>query len=212
MSVWQGPWRVGVVLGLLVAGMVRPAPAGEIAGFRSALFGMSESQVLWAIESDFGIEASEVKRTLHPLQKTRVLTITVNEIVAGTGATRIAYVFGFKSRTMIQVNLLWGEPVEPNPNVAKLVKAARLMTFRLALQRLRQDDGVANSVLPDGSVLVFRSANNRGGLVQVRLKGRRQERAGGGGEAGGKRDSWLKVSFAENTVSPDIFRIEPGQF
>ena len=212
MSVWQVRWRVGVVLGLLVAGMVQPAPAGEIAGFRSARFGMSESQVLSAIESDFGIEAGAVKRTLHPLQKTPALTITVNEIVAGTGTTRIVYVFGFKSRTMIQVNLLWGEPVEPNPNIAKLVKAARLMTYRLALQRLRQDDGAANSVLPDGSVLVFQSANNRGSLVQVQLKGRHQEHAGGGAEAGGKRGSWLKVSFAENPVSPDIFRIEPGQF
>ena len=68
---------------------------------------MSESGILEAIEADFGFARDAVIRNTHEMEKTVVLTIFVDNLVDGTGRTEVAYILGFRSRTLIQVSLIW---------------------------------------------------------------------------------------------------------
>lgn len=188
------------------------AQAEGIVGFRSARFGMTEEEVLAAIEADFGIAAWAASRVVQPVEKTTSLVIKIDGLVADTGVVEIAYLLGYRSKKLMQVNMLWRQPPGALDGSARLARAAAVMMRRFALQRFPRDENVENTVLEDGSILVFRAGDNRGRIAIIRLK----ERNGGGdtSKAMTSRDegSWLRVSLIEDVVAPDIFRIEPGQF
>jgi len=80
-----------------------PAPAAPAAqpvsidGFRSAHFGMSEQETRKAIEADFKLSGSAVRPGDNPVERTRVLSVTVPDLVPDSGKAVIDYVFGFKS-------------------------------------------------------------------------------------------------------------------
>ncbi len=204
-----------IALLLIVAGpMAAPATAQAegIAGFRSARFGMTEEEVLAAIEADFGIAAWAIDRAVQPVEKTTSLVFRIDGLVADTGVVEIAYMLGYISKRLMQVNMLWRQPPGALDGSARLARAAAVMMRRFALQRFPRDESVENAVLEDGSILVFRAEDNRGRIAVIRLKERK-----GGGDASRARTShvegsWLRVSLIERVAAPDVFRIEPGQF
>jgi hypothetical protein len=72
---------------------VAVARAGDITGYRSAVFGMSEAETRAAIAADFGVAANDIRRATHDLQKTTILAIAVKGLVPGSGRAEISYVF-----------------------------------------------------------------------------------------------------------------------
>ena len=66
-----------------------------IDGFRSAKFGMDVNRVKKAIAKDFKIPRRKIKLNKHATQKTVNLTITVTELFAAGGPSRVVYVFGY---------------------------------------------------------------------------------------------------------------------
>src|SRR5215471_4966714 len=87
------------------ASVAPPMPATTIDGFRRARFGMNEQQVREAIRQEF--PGAAIARTVHPSEKTTVLSITVSDLLPDTGNARIYYILGYRSKTLVQVNLLW---------------------------------------------------------------------------------------------------------
>lgn len=189
-----------------------PATAGGITGFRSARFGMTEAMVLEAITADFGVPPGAVERAVHPYDKTVTLVIEVDDLVAGTGRTQIAYILGYHSRRLIQVNLVWQQPADAEFAGHKVVKAAQTMITRFGLRGIPRDPSVANARLPDGSILMFRGVDAEGRLALIRLN--RPETGDGAAAAtdGGSENWWLRVSLMEDAEAPDVYRIEDGAF
>ena len=144
--------------------------AQEIDGYRSARFGMSESGVLEAIEADFSFARDAVIRNTHEMEKTVVLTIFVDNLVDGTGRTEVAYILGFRSRTLIQVNLLWRLAPGTAAHSRQLQWAADAIINRLALRGVPRVDIPPDTLMEDGAELLFRGHDNRGSSVLIGLK------------------------------------------
>ena len=81
----------------------------KVEGFRSARFGMTEKEVHRAIYKDFRISKKNVERQVHPTEKTVNLGILVEDLLPQSGPAKAYYVFGYKSRRLIQVNIVWGQ-------------------------------------------------------------------------------------------------------
>ena len=93
-------------------------------GFRSAKFGFSERSVYKAIKKDFKISNKNISRVVHPTQKTVTLGINVNRLIAGSGPSKVFYVFGYKSKKLIHISVVWGSSVEKKPNAEVVISTA----------------------------------------------------------------------------------------
>ncbi len=199
----------GLLIILLTSGGVA---AGEITGYRSAEFGMAESAIYDAIAADFGLAPDAVKRTTHSLEKTVILTVFVDDLVYGAGRTEIAYILGYRSKALIQVNLVWRMPADAVGHKQRLLQAANTMINRFALLGFPQSQIEPNSPFEDGATLLFRGQDKHGRLVLLGLNSPSESDGSGLAEASGNEGLWLRVSFIVNAGAPDIFKIEPGQF
>ncbi len=203
---------------IVLVGWAAIAPAGALAqsgveGFRSAHFGMTEPQVREAIRADFRLGNAAVRAVTHPVEKTRVLQVTVRDLVPGGGGqSQIAYVLGFQSRTLIQVNILWtaGDPAAAEALVA--VGQTLRNHFLADRARFRNETVVANQPLADGRTVLFRGADEQQRTVEliIALATSTKESAGGTGStrlAGAQ----LRLMYIRSPGNPDIHRASPGK-
>jgi hypothetical protein len=177
----------------------------KLEGFRSATFGMTEQQVRNAIRKDFNLSGGKVKAEENPVEKTTILTVTVPDLLPDAGPARVAYILGFKSKKLIQVNLLWGTPVAAETRPEKLREAAdALGRYFLGLDFPRENV-IANTRLKDGTWVVFQGADAQKHTAVLRFA----ESAA----ADGKRPAAMMTLFyIQNPENPDVFRIGRGQF
>jgi hypothetical protein len=84
------------------------AATAKVTGFRSAQFGMTVDEVTKAIAKDFHIAAADVRTEHNPTERTTDLIIHADDLQAGAGPTAIAYIFGYSSQRLFQVNVAWG--------------------------------------------------------------------------------------------------------
>ena len=206
-----------VVAAVLITGVVAVMPAGsaaagDITGYRSANFGMSEAALRAAIEADFGIAANQIRGTVHDTQKNMVLTITVNGLVPGSGKAEISYLLGFQSQTLFQVSILWRASDDSAAAIGRLLLASQTMINRFALLGFPEGHVAPGKVMENGAKLLFRSQDKHGKLALIGLYSPSTNDGSGSAETSGKERSWLLVSFVKNAGAPDIFKIEPGQF
>ncbi len=240
-------------LGLVVAGMVLAlsaplaglaraattpdASAGEaqeaatVEGYRSALFGMTESEVSKAIEKDFQLKGEQVKRSIHPIEKTPNLTVSLGEIIPESGPTAVGYIFGYHSKRLIQVNVHWGWPANLEPVAANLVATANILRRYFAARGYPGDRVIMNQPADDGSIVVFQAADGRDRTVRLKLSvpaamGKLNLNAAtgdiaftestGGVETGksppGAQFPWLRLWYMKNATAPDVFKVKEGQF
>ena len=184
-----------------------------VEGFRSAQFGMTEAEVIAAINTDFNLSESEIQHHQNAAEKTNGLSITVPDILPATGKATVVYIFGYKTKKLIQVNILWGKPADPNPDPEKLVAAANSLRFYFARQGFRKDDLMMNARLKDGSVLVFRGTDKNGRVVLLLLHNPQNPKAEGEeAEAASIENLSLRLFYISDPISPDTFQIKSGDF
>jgi hypothetical protein len=82
-------------------------PLATIGGVRQARFGMSEEQVRQVIHKDFPASAAKISGAIHPSEKTTVSSLTAADLLPNTGTAHISYIFGYRSKRLIQVNIVW---------------------------------------------------------------------------------------------------------
>ena len=194
------------------------APAGEptaetsVDGFRSARFGMTEVQLRAAIKSDFKLADAAIKVATHPVEQTRVLQIAVRDLVAAGSETQVHYVLGFRSKTLIQVNLLWTAADTAGVEVAAAVAGALRDLFVSQGQsgRFKKDSIVLNARAPDGSVVVFRGADEKNHTVQLLFASAQTAPAAAGKPAG--VGAQVRLMYIQSVDNPDIQRPRSGQF
>ena len=182
-------------------------PWANIDGFRSAKFGMRMDEVKQAILRDFGISDSKIDAISHPTEQTQSLGISVDQLLPKSGKSRVVYVFGYKSKRLMQVNILMGHPVDTNITPQQVVNSGNLLGNHFFKKRYQEDGLVAHARLNDGSVLIFRGKDQKGRMALLRLSNPQPNE-------GNKEDLkiTLTLSYIEKPEQPDAFQLKGDDF
>jgi hypothetical protein len=186
-------------------------PPAAIDGFRQAMFGMSEEQVRQVVRKEFSAAAGKISSAVHPSEKTTVLSVTASDLLPNSGNARISYLFGYRSKKLIQVNIVWTSEGNAASDET-LVGTANSLRDYFAAQNYKPDTVIANRQLAENTILVFRASDLQGRMVLLVLSGvaaaTRDE------EKKGPRPPplTLELSYIEDAAHPDVFRIGKGQF
>jgi hypothetical protein len=193
----------------------QPSPPGEppaaIEGFRDARFGMSEEQVRQAIRKDFPSAAAKLASAVHPSEKTTVLSIAVPDLLPDTGVARISYIFGYRSKQLIQINVVWTSTGNATSDETIIATANSLRDY-FAPQNYQPDSVVANRQLADATIVVFRANDRQGRTVLLALSGATAAARSEEKKPPQPPPLTLKLSYILDAAHPDIFRITKGQF
>ena len=182
-------------------------PWANIDGFRSAKFGMRMDGVKQAILRDFGISDSKIDAISHPTEQTQSLGISIDKLLPTSGKSRVVYVFGYKSKRLMQVNILMGHPVDTNITPQQVVDSGNMLGNHFFKKRYQEDGLVAHARLNDGSVLIFRGKDQTGRMALLRLSNPQPNE-------GNKEDLkiTLTLSYIEKPEQPDAFQLKESDF
>ena len=175
-------------------------------GFRSAKFGFSERSVYKAIKKDFNITNKNISRVVHPTQKTVTLSINVKGLIAGSGPSKVFYVFGYKSKKLIHVSVNWGSSVEDHPNAEVVISTANQLRIYFSQKKYQKNGIVFNRKLANGTILIFQGKDEKGRMARLLLNKAIDE----DGKANLNID--LTLSYIEKPDNLDIFEIKDGDF
>lgn len=198
------------------AGTDQPAAPAEpvhVDGFRSAHWGMTEAEVKAAIHTDFNIAVDRLKTTENLSEKTQVMTITVPDLLEGTGTAQVSYIFGFTSKKLIQVNVLWSSMTEPHTTAQQVLAAADQLRLLFLRSGYDPKTVATNSRMPDGSILVFEGQDADKHTTILRLATATATPTEKDGKPGKPVEvAALSLSYILNAQDPDIYHIKKGQF
>ena len=181
--------------------------AVKINGFRSAQFGMTRKEILKSIYKDFKISKSKIQRRLHPSEKTVSYSVQVKDLLPNSGLAKLFYVFGFKTKRLIQVNILWSRTVDEQLHPQKFVDTANLLRAHFLSQGFQKEGLAVNTKMSDGSVLVFRGLDASGKMVVLLLVNPPVKEG-----QPPNRNINLRLSYIMNPDSPDIYKIKKDDF
>lgn len=183
--------------------------APTISGFRGADFGMTERQVRAAIIHDLGLRNSDIHAGENAIQKTGVLSVLAPNLLPKGGRAEVDYVFGYRSRRLIEVNILWSRATDPAITPAQLVRDGEVLQNYFHGEGFPQGQSAANLALP-GGILLFRTASPAGRTILLVLSGIIAKDQKTGKDA--LHPTALRLSYAENAKHPDVYRLKTGSF
>src|SRR5262249_47661636 len=132
-------------------------------------------------------------------------------LLPNTGNARVSYIFGHRSKKLMQVNIVWtSESSAASDEI--IVGMANTLRDYFASQNYKPDTVVANRQLAENTILVFRANDVQGRMVLLVLSG--AAAAARAEEKKGPRPSplTLELSYILDAAHPDVFRIAKGQF
>ena len=131
----------------------------EVTGFREARFGMSEQDVRALVVKTLGVKPADIASAANPVEGTNVLTVRLAALDPAPGPAQIAYIFGYGSKKLIQVNVIWGED-KPNRSNAMITAGTRLERY-FAGFAWRKDTTRAGIPVGDNTVVLFSGETRR---------------------------------------------------
>jgi hypothetical protein len=186
-------------------------PPAEIEGFRQARFGMSEDQVRQAIRKDFPTAAAKLTTMVHPSEKTTVLSLSVADLLPHTGNARISYIFGYRSKKLSQVNIVWTSD-ETAAGDETVVGLANSLRDYFTSENFKRDSIVVNHQLAADAILVFRGSDDQKRTVLLLLSGIAASARSEEKKSPKPPPLRLELSYIEDPAHPDVFKIGKGQF
>jgi hypothetical protein len=193
-------------------GAAAPAPnaagAAEINGFRSARFGMTEPQVRSAIEKDFRLAPDAIHSEENKAEQTHVLIVQAPDVLPGGGIASISYVFGFKSKTLIQVGLSWSKATDEKMTPEQLFSNANVLRSHFVGAGYKPDT-VATNMPVNGGILMFRGSDAQDRTTMLILQGTFSQ---GENNQREMTPTALLLFYIADAKSPDIYRLPAGSF
>jgi hypothetical protein len=190
-----------------------PAASGlsgavEVAGFRSAKFGMSEAEVRNAIVKDFKVKPDAIRTEDNKVEQTRVLQVQIPDVLPSGGTADASYVFGFKSKRLIQVGLTWSKATDEKMTAEQLFSNANVLRSHFATLGYRPDS-VATNMPINGGLLMFRGSDAQDHTTLLILQGTFAQ-----GEKNQRvlTPTALLLFYIADAKSPDVYRLPPGSF
>jgi hypothetical protein len=175
-----------------------PVQDFRIKGFRGAVFGMNEGQVMAAIAKDFQVPPERVERSVTPLERTTVLTVRLDALEPGPGPAKVAYVLGAGSRRLVRIAVIW----EPNDAAdrAALPDDGVILVNYFKGQAWEKDATSGPAPLDANAQSLFSGEDPDGAAVEVALQG------------ASSNPSALAVTYIQDVDHPDIYRLPDGAF
>jgi len=188
-----------------------PAPH-TIEGFRSARFGSTEDEVRDAIKRDFG--SVELETATSEAERTTYLFFRDVTLAPDTPPATVFFIFGYKTKRLIQVNVIWGEA--NGLPVSELYPFSKtLATYFSRLGSFVDGSVVIEQRQADGSITAFQARDAKGAMISLRVlpyvdpaETSKLDKA----ERIRVDQIVLRLSYVENPDTPDIFYIEQGLF
>ncbi|MBV8168751.1 MAG: hypothetical protein JO021_18280 [Alphaproteobacteria bacterium] len=168
---------------------------------------MAEAQVRQAIRKDFAGPAEKITSEANASEKTSVLTVLVPDLIPGAGRAKVAYIIGYTTKKLIQVNVTWTAEAK-SAGAEGVVGAANLLRNHFMAAGYQPNSILANQQMPHGFV-VFRGLDAGGRMVMLMLAG------AVGAEAEKEKTPppiTLQLSYVLDPQQPDIYRVPKGQF
>ena len=189
-----------------------PAPAGpvvaEVSGFRSARFGMTEPLVRATIEKDLKVRPDEIRSEENKAEQTQVLVVRAPDVLPGGGTANVSYVFGFKSKTLIQVGLSWSKTTDDKMTPEQLFSNANVLRAHF-LEAGYKPDTISTNMPVNGGLLLFRGSDAHDRTTVLLLQGTFSQ-----GENNQRilTPTALLLFYIADAKSPDVYRLPPGSF
>ncbi len=185
----------------------------KIDGFRSARWGMTATDVKAAIRKDFNTAPEKVTTEENASERTTVLSVTVGDLIDGAGKARISYILGHITKKLIQVNITWGSPVDPQVKANQIVAGANQLRTLFLGSGYQPDTITSNLPTTDGSIVVFQGQDAEKHTTLLRLlNGSVRTPAKAGKPETTTPTVALLLSYILDARNPDIFRLKKGQF
>jgi hypothetical protein len=189
-----------------------PAPAApvtaEVTGFRSAHFGMTETQVRAAIERDLRLRPDEIRSDENKAEQTQVLEVRAPDVLPGGGTASVSYVFGFKSKTLIQVGLSWSKATDDKMTPEQLFSNANILRAHFVEAGYKPDTISTNMPISSG-LLLFRGSDAHEHTTVLVLQGTFSQ---GENKQRILTPTALLLFYIADAKSPDVYRLPPGAF
>ena len=127
-----------------------------------------------------------------------------------------SYILGFQSEALIQVNVIWGGPVDPDFEPAEVTAAANILRDFFLCQAYVAGSVAGNVQLGQDMLLLFSAADTDGHQVSLSLAGvafvEDAEGSGSLQQIEITNELMLRLSYAADIDSPDIFRLDANDF
>lgn len=188
-----------------------PAAADDkikaIDGFRSAKFGMNEADVRAAMARDFNPKPDAVKAQENASELTRSILLSVPELLPNGGTAELSYVFGYKSKSLIQVGAVWSKGTDAAMTPEKLFSNANILRAHFMGEGFKPDSIAVNMPVA-GGIVMFRGSDAKDRSVILLLQGTFETKENNRVLT----PTSLLLFYVADAKSPDIFKLPPGQF
>jgi len=182
--------------------------ASIVEGFRSAKFGMSEVDVRAAITKDFALKPDAIRAQENQAELTHSLQVTVPDLLANGGSAEVSYVLGYKSKTLIQVGVIWSKATDAAMTPERLFSNANILRAHFMNEGFRADSISVNTPV-NGGLLMFRGSDARDRSVILLLQGNFENKENNQRVL---TPTGLLLFYVADAKSPDVFKLPPGQF
>jgi hypothetical protein len=211
--------RVAFVLCLLLIGFGSKAqpqelPKYEVTGFRDARFGMTEPEVRAAVKKSFAVKDADIKTAANPTEGTTLLIARADALDPGPGPATITYIFGNKSKRLIQVNVAWGEDA-PNTDPNAIIAAGTRLERYFQGFSWRKDTTRVGVPVGENTVVLFAGEDEKKGAVRLVVDGIKYQMNREGNQTTSpdpKGPPKLVINYIADRENPDVAKIEPGKF
>lgn len=179
-----------------------------VEGFRSAKFGMTEAEVRSAIVKDLGVKPDAIRSEDNKSEQTHVLLVKAPEVLAGGGASEVSYVFGFKTKKLIQVGVTWSKATDDKMTPDQLFSNSTVLRTHFVSQGYKQDT-IATNMPINGGILMFRGSDDKDRTTMLILQG---SIAQGENNQRVLTPTALLLFYVADAKTPDVYRLPPGSF
>lgn len=169
---------------------------------------MDEAAVRAAIKTDFDLDGDAVVTGSNTVERTKVLTIQAPDVLPQGGLSEVSYVFGYSSEKLIQVGISWSPEIDPSVDAQRLYANGDVLVAYFAAAGYVPESVRSGIVLNDG-ILLFRGEDSQGHATVLLLQGNYETV---GQDQRVLTPQSLALLYAQDSDSPDIFQIQPGQF
>ena len=126
----------------------------------------------------------------------------------GGGTAQISYIFGYRTKKLIQVTVSWSKETDKNMTPAKLFSNSSVLRDHFMSEDFKSGTVVTNMPIKNG-LLVFRGSDAKGHTTILMLQGifsRRKDKQRV------LKPNDLLLFYVANAKKPDIFRLPRGSF
>jgi hypothetical protein len=205
-DLWPPPWAKPRHRRHATQSQPAAEPPGDfhVRGFRSALFGMDQAQVLEVIAKDLKVPADRVETSIAPEDRTPVLTARVEALEPGPGPATVSYILGAGSHRLVRVAVSW------DGAAPALIESGRVLASYFKGQAWEKDAIQGEAAEGSDAVSLFSGEDSDGAAAQVVVHGAVLDRGVVAPLPAGPAS--LTVIYTQDVDHPDIYRLAPGAF